>query len=231
VQTLYKLPEGHHLKLTTAGWYTPSGRSISRPHELEGRLLSDAEGAAPVEEEVDEAAADSSANAYHTAAGRVVHGGGGITPDVTVVDSLTAREQEFAEALGRGSFSLNQLAVRFAAEWNADHPGLRPDFEVSSEMRDEFYRLLLSEDVELDPGLYSDVQPLVDRFLAAQLANSAFGESERLRRAQAGNAQVARAVELLRGASTTADLFSAAGTNLPGTGGEAIPGVAAAAAY
>jgi carboxyl-terminal processing protease len=231
VQTLYKLPEGHHLKLTTAGWYTPSGRSISRPHELEGRPVSEPEGADSDEEEVDEAAADSAANTYHTAAGRVVHGGGGITPDVTVVDSLTAREQEFAEALGRGSFSLNQLAVRFAAEWNSDHPGLRPDFEVSSEMRDEFYRLLLSEDVELDPGLYSDVQPLVDRFLAAQLANSAFGESERLRRAQAGNAQVARAVELLRGASTTEDLFSAAGTNLPGTDGEAIPGVAAAAAY
>jgi hypothetical protein len=98
-------------------------------------------------------------------------------------------------------------------------------------MRDEFYRLLRSEDVEIDPDLYSDVQPLVDRFLAAQLANSAFGEAERLRRAQAGNPQVARAVELLRDASTTEDLFSAAGTDFPGAGGEAVPGVAAAPAY
>ena len=231
VQTLYKLPEGHHLKLTTAGWYTPSGRSISRPHDLQGALAAEVEVEVPAEAGAAEAGADSTANTYYTSAGRVVHGGGGITPDLTVVDSLTDREQEFAEALGRGSFSLNQLAVRFAAAWNSDHPGLRPDFEVSPEMRDEFYRLLRSEDVEIDPDLYSDVQPLVDRFLAAQLANSAFGEAERLRRAQAGNPQVARAVELLRDASTTEDLFSAAGTDFPGAGGEAVPGVAAAPAY
>ena len=30
VQTVFSLPGGNHLKLTTAGWYTPSGRSISR---------------------------------------------------------------------------------------------------------------------------------------------------------------------------------------------------------
>ena len=228
VQTLYKLPEGHHLKLTTAGWYTPSGRSISRPHELEELAASDAAVDEEAEDGVEGAVSDSSANEYYTASGRVVYGGGGITPDVTVVDSLTDREREFAEALGRGSFSLNQLAVRFAAAWNSDHPGLRPDFEVSSEMRDEFYQLLRSEDVEIDPDLYAEVQPLVDQFLAAQLANSAFGEAERLRRAQAGNSQVARAVELLRDASTTEDLFSAAGTDIRGAGEDVLPGVAAA---
>jgi carboxyl-terminal processing protease len=224
VQTLYKLPEGHHLKLTTAGWYTPSGRSISRPHDLEGRP----EVAATVPEEGAEGAdVDSISNTYYTSRGRVVHGGGGITPDVTVADSLTEREREFAEALGRGSFSLNQLAVRFAAAWNSEHPNLRRDFRVSPEMRDEFYRLLQSEEVAVDPALYRDVQPLVDRTLAAQLANSAFGEAERLRRAQAGDPQVARAVELLREAATTADLFSAVATP-PAAGEAVVPGVAAA---
>ncbi|MEJ2482849.1 MAG: S41 family peptidase [Gemmatimonadota bacterium] len=209
VQTLYNLPEGNHLKLTTAGWYTPSGRSISRPHDPEGRPLDEdpVEGAA--EAAAEETDADSSSNVYYTAHGRVVHGGGGITPDITVADSLTEREREFAEALGRGSFSLNQLAVRFAAAWNSDHPGLQRDFRVNAEMREEFQRLLQSEGVEIDSGLYRDVQPLVDRFLGAQLANSAFGEAERLRRSQAGNPQVARAVDLLRDASNTEDLFSA----------------------
>jgi len=224
VQTLYKLPEGNHLKLTTAGWYTPSGRSISRPHDLEGRPEVDA---GVMEEGAEGVDVDSISNTYYTSQGRVVHGGGGITPDVTVADSLTEREREFAEALGRGSFSLNQLAVRFAAAWNSEHPGLLRDFRVSPEMRDEFYRLLQSEGIEIDPALYRDVQPLVDRTLAAQLANSAFGEAERLRRSQAGDPQVARAVELLREAATTADLFSAVATP-PAAGEAVVPGVAAA---
>ncbi|MEJ2546664.1 MAG: S41 family peptidase [Gemmatimonadota bacterium] len=224
VQTLYKLPEGNHLKLTTAGWYTPSGRSISRPHDLEGRPEVDVR---VIEEGAEGVDVDSISNTYYTSQGRVVHGGGGITPDVTVADSLTEREREFGEALGRGSFSLNQLAVRFAAAWNSEHPGLLRGFRVSPEMRDEFYRLLQSEGIEIDPALYRDVQPLVDRTLAAQLANSAFGEAERLRRSQAGDPQVARAVELLREAATTADLFSAVATP-PAAGEAVVPGVAAA---
>ncbi|MBK5097314.1 MAG: hypothetical protein JJE01_05985, partial [Gemmatimonadetes bacterium] len=226
VQTLYQLPEGHHLKLTTAGWYTPSGRSISRPHDIDGRPTDvdvadeDAEAAgdtvaAPTEEE------------YWTEGGRPVFGGGGITPDVVVPDSLTDREREFAEALGRGSFSLNQLSVRFAATWNADHAKLRSDFEITPAMRDEFYRMLVEEEVELDPALYRDVQPLVDRFLAAQLANSAFGETERLRRSQAGNPQVREAVLLLREASTPEELLNVASRVDTGAG-ESLPRAAAA---
>lgn len=226
VQTLYKLPEGHHLKLTTAGWYTPSGRSISRPRDKDGRptdvAMADAEAeaagdtvAGPAEEE------------YWTEGGRPVFGGGGIAPDVVVRDSLTDREREFAEALGRGSFSLDQLSVRFAAKWNADHAELRPEFEVTPEMRDEFYRMLVEEDVEVDTALYSDVQPLVDRYLAAQLANSAFGETERLRRSQAGNPQVRQAVLLLREATTPEELLNVANRVEAGAG-ESAPRAAAA---
>src|SRR5205814_10268149 len=65
------------LKLTTALYYTPSGRSINkkRPHGFDP----DADD--------DDTAADSSADSvaarprFHTASGRTVYGGGGITPD------------------------------------------------------------------------------------------------------------------------------------------------------
>ena len=226
VQTLYQLPEGHHLKLTTAGWYTPSGRSISRPRDIDGRPT-DVEVAEGDAEAAGDTVADPVEGEYWTEGGRPVFGGGGITPDVVVPDSLTEREREFAEALGRGSFSLNQLSVRFAATWNADHAKLRPDFEVTPEMRDEFYRMLVEEDVELDPALYRDVQPLVDRFLGAQLANSAFGETERLRRSQAGNPQVRQAVLLLREATTPEELLNVASRADTGAG-ESAPRAAAA---
>ena len=226
VQTLYKLPEGHHLKLTTAGWYTPSGRSISRPRDKDGRPTDVAMADAGAEAAGDTVAGPAEEE-YWTEGGRPVFGGGGIAPDVVVQDSLTDREREFAEALGRGSFSLNQLSVRFAAKWNADHAELRPDFEVTPEMREEFYRMLVEKDVEVDTALYSDVQPLVDRFVAAQLANSEFGETERLRRSQAGNPQVRQAVLLLREATTPEELLNVANRVEAGAG-ESAPRAAAA---
>ena len=171
--------------------------------------------------------ADPEEEQYWTEGGRPVFGGGGIAPDVVVPDSLTEREREFAEALGRGSFSLNQLSVRFAATWNADHAELRPDFEVTPEMRDEFYRMLVEEEVDVDTALYRDVQPLVDRFLAAQLANSEFGEAERLRRSQVGNPQVRQAVLLLREATTPEELLNVA-SRVEAGAGESAPRAAAA---
>jgi hypothetical protein len=94
-------------------------------------------------------------------------------------------------------------------------------------MREEFFRMLVEEDVEVDTALYSDVQPLVDRFLAAQLANSAFGETERLRRSQAGNPQVRQAVLLLREATTPEELLNVANRGEAGAG-ESAPRAAAA---
>ena len=85
----------------------------------------------------------------------------------------------------------------------------------------------MEEDVEVDTGLYRDVQPLVDRFLAAQLANSEFGEAERLRRSQVGNPQVRQAVLLLREATTPEELLSVASRVETGAG-ETAPRAAAA---
>lgn len=200
VQTLYQLPGGHHLKLTTAGWYTPSGRSINRPRDAEYRLVQRADDGLPAPA----AAPDS----FRTEAGRTVHGGGGIEPDVVVLDTLSDREQLFAAALSDAAVTLNQLAVQFAASWGGSHPGLSRDFEVTPEMRSAFFALLGEQGVAVDRGLYDDVRRLVDPVIASQVANYAFGETERLRRSLQGNVQVAEAVRLLRGARTPEQLLS-----------------------
>ena len=61
------------LRLTTARWFTPVGRSIAR------RLPDDEdEGPAPVKRE-----------RFRTNGGRTVYGGGGITPDIIAGDTIT----------------------------------------------------------------------------------------------------------------------------------------------
>jgi carboxyl-terminal processing protease len=73
-QRVFHLDEGA-LKLTTALWYTPSGRSIDRPRPP---LESDDEAVTPT-------TPDSTPRPkFTTDAGRTVLGGGGIVPDVEV---------------------------------------------------------------------------------------------------------------------------------------------------
>ena len=79
VQSLYPLRQGWALKLTTARWYTPSGRSIQRDRQMQnGRMVE----VVPDSLETDSVRA--SRPAFKSDAGRIVYGGGGITPDLVV---------------------------------------------------------------------------------------------------------------------------------------------------
>jgi carboxyl-terminal processing protease len=89
VQRMIELPDNSGLRLTIARYYTPSGRSIQRPYQ---------HGASGIVEyykdlyqrnkngEYD--SADSirpvDTTKYYTTKGRIVYGGGGITPDIFV---------------------------------------------------------------------------------------------------------------------------------------------------
>jgi len=91
VQSILPLDPTHHLKLTTAFYYTPSGRCINRPENAVRGASHDDE--MDDEGDDDQKAADSAAKRkslidttkYYTRNGRVVYGSGGIIPD-TVVD-------------------------------------------------------------------------------------------------------------------------------------------------
>jgi len=208
MQTVYLLPGGHHLKLTTASWYTPSGRSIDNQHALAAVSVvgSDEGTLGPV----GEVAVAREPEVFHTMAGRPVYGGGGIIPDVVVVDSLSEVESEFGSELNRNALSIRQLAFQFAVSWNGEHPGLGTEFVITSEMRAEFLSLLRGEGVEIDDESFAGVQNLIDRFMAVQLANTAFGELEALRRGQREERQVLEAVDRLREATSVRDLLDAA---------------------
>ena len=90
VQTLFPLGEGVALKLTTARWFTPSGRTIQRIAKSEEeqarggrhRGAADTVLGAPGQETTDSAI--KARPIFHTDAGRVVRGGGGIVPDLVI---------------------------------------------------------------------------------------------------------------------------------------------------
>lgn len=211
VQTVFSLPGGNHLKLTTAGWYTPSGRSITRDAlQVAGDDLSHAVSAqmsAMRGIAVDTAGLE----VFYTSGGRTVYGGGGITPDVIIPDTTSVDERDFERAVGRAGFSLNQLAFRFGVKWTNDHPYIDRDFVVMPEMREQFYQEISEiDDLEIDRELFDRVTARVDRFLEAQIANSAFGELEMFKRFETQSPMYLEAVRLLGEVSTPEDLLSLA---------------------
>src|SRR5918999_3550859 len=81
VQSVFPLDGGYALKLTTAKWFTPSGRSIQKDRKFEnGRFVAEAFDSTETE------ATKKTRPTYRSDAGRTVYGGGGITPDIIVPD-------------------------------------------------------------------------------------------------------------------------------------------------
>lgn len=210
VQTVFRLPEDNWLKLTTARWYTPSGRSIQRPFNMD----------APVQQLVDEnldadgiSAADDSAKRpeYHTDSGRVVYGGGGIHPDLEVLpDTLTLEERPFVEVARRNPTEYADALWSFATRYSDEHPELQPGFEVTPRMVDEFYIALQEAGIEVDREIYDDAQRTIEIQLGAEITRTRWGFSEARKRNNTTNPQVRVAVELLRQATDPASLFSVA---------------------
>ncbi len=208
VQSLFRLPGGNYLKLTTGRWYTPSGRTIQKPHDRETQIAQQAvsmEGE-PVPVSLDTADRE----AFRTSAGRTVYGGGGITPDLMVTpDTLSSRQQLMRSSLTEQGVALSEVAFKFAVAWTQDHPGLSRDFRVTEAMRTAFYDSLSNRvETPVDRQVYEDATEYVDWLLGQELARAAFGETARLQRTLRLDRQLDRAVALLREAGDTQELFA-----------------------
>jgi carboxyl-terminal processing protease len=199
VQTLFPIREGAMLKVTTARWYTPSGRSIQREaattEEQVDQVLRDATGA------VDTAAAADTAGRpeYRTDAGRTVRGGGGIVPDLIVRrDTLTGAEQAFISALGADFAKYRDVLTSYALELKDRGGPASEAFTVTPEMRAEVLRRLRARGVAMDDATFARSGRFVDEQIGYEVARYVFGRPAEFRRRVGDDRQVARALELLR---------------------------------
>jgi carboxyl-terminal processing protease len=216
VQTLFPLGEGVALKLTTARWYTPSGRTIQRTVESEAEQLTQAalEASDTMVGEPDPSASDSAIKArptYRTGAGRIVRGGGGIVPDIVVrVDTLTESEREFAKALGDDAPLYRDVVTAFALEQKSAKAVPNEKFSVTPAMRQQIYDRLKQKGVELTPGEFNQGARLVDLQLGYEIARYVFGRQAEFRRRAADDRQMQTALDLLRKAGTPKELLGLA---------------------
>src|SRR5690606_7876229 len=202
VQTLFPLDGGYAVKLTTAKWFTPVGRSIQKERELtsDGRW---------VEIYPDSLPADSLRRirpVYRSTAGRVVYGGGAITPDEIVPsDTLNTAEQALGRALAPSSQDFFQAIAQIAYE-RKDRATV--DAPVSEGLREELYQRLRERDVTVDREVWEGGASYVDRLLQREIVRRIGGDSAMFRLQAPEDVQLQRAADYLRRGSTQGELFA-----------------------
>lgn len=198
VQTVFNLDGGYALKMTTGKWYTPSGRSIQKE-----RVLTDDGTWVEVDHDSLEL---SKRPTFKSDAGRVVYGGGAVTPDLIVKpDTFSAAEQEYRKATAAKSPDMYVVIYDYAMELKDK---VTPNFTVQPAWRDELYRRFQSKGIEVDRALFNGAARFIDRELEIRVARLAFGDSTARRRTVDEDPQLRQALELLRRGNTQADLFA-----------------------
>jgi carboxyl-terminal processing protease len=203
VQTLYRLGSTTALKLTTARWYTPSGRSIQRSRHsgAEEELV-----AADLEPE-----ADSTLPVYHTGAGREVRGGGGIIPDLLVAsDTLTTAEQTFVRTMGTDWPKYRDATTTYVLTLKDQGAITSRDFRVTREMRGVLYDMLIERGGTVSREEFNAAGSLVDDQLGYEIARYVFGRDAEFQRRNSDDSQIQAAVQLLEQARTPEALLTLA---------------------
>lgn len=113
VQVPIEFPDGSMLRLTTARYYTPSGRCVQKPyqHGKEDEYAADLLMRAEHGEYFSADSIRTSGEKYKTRLGRIVYGGGGIVPDYFIPRDTTGITSYFKEAYFGGM--LFQFAYDF----------------------------------------------------------------------------------------------------------------------
>jgi carboxyl-terminal processing protease len=192
-QNVFPLRNGGAVKLTTALWYTPSGRSINRLP---------ADSASPTD------STKMKRPRFKTDDGRSVLGGGRITPDVLMPPTpVPASDSAFQRALGAKVPQFRDALTDYALSLKASHAVASPDFVVTPAMRAELLRRMRSRGITIDTATYDAASVLVDRFLGNEISRYVFGDAVEFARSLRDDAAVARAVQLADGVTSQQELL------------------------
>jgi carboxyl-terminal processing protease len=186
VQTVFQLSENTGLALTTAKYYTPSGRLIQRDYKtvsLYDYQYRRKGNGQPTEIKL-------------TDSGRQVYGGGGIAPDVQVAapklthfqETLLRRDVFFPVELGVGGFTRYYLGLK---------PRVTRDFAVDDAVLGELRRYLDKRSIPYSETDLLENLDWIRQKIRREVYLSEFGINEAFRLGLESDAQVQRAVELL----------------------------------
>ncbi|HTY37659.1 MAG TPA: S41 family peptidase [Bacteroidota bacterium] len=209
VQRQWAFGDGSAFRLTIARYYTPAGRLIQRTYTGKDKAEYEREAFERVEKEGDNlehkndaaSKADSARPMYHTSGGRIVYGGGGISPDFIVKPPAAA---EFTQNLQR-----RDMFYQFMTTWlDAHGQALRStygddilrfvkSFVVSDEMLQDFRNFVTTKGLKVEEKDLQKDLVFVKARLRAEIARSFWGNNGSYRVMLEVDPQFQKAVALL----------------------------------
>jgi carboxyl-terminal processing protease len=148
VQNVFNLTGNTGVALTTAFYYTPSGRSIQKPlrtGQLEIEL---------------------SKQEYKTDSGRIVRGGGGIQPDFIVQPEAPTRLRLALDASG----SLTGFSTEYLR-----HNKIADSFEVTPQILDQFQVFVAERGIQPNVGEWVADRAWIQSRLTQEIVNQGIG--------------------------------------------------------
>jgi carboxyl-terminal processing protease len=184
VQTVQPLAENTGLALTTARYYTPSGRLIQRDYKSISLYEYHYERKVP----------EHPSEIRQTDSGRQVTGGGGITPDIVIAEP---KLNKFQENMYRGDVFVpaEQGVAGFTRYYLGTKPTITHNFEVDDTVLREFRGYLTKHNVHYTEPEYAENLDWVKRKIKQEVFMSAYGTQEGYKVLLEADPQVQKAVE------------------------------------
>jgi carboxyl-terminal processing protease len=184
VQTVFPLSEHTGLALTTARYYTPSGRLIQRDYDnvsLYDYYYHPEDSPTPHKD------------VRLTDGGREVYGGGGITPDIKYEEPKLTPTQEM--------LLQHNVLFEFGKYYLGIHKTIPHDFQVTDAVVQEFRQFLAQQKFPLSDQDLKDNSDFIRSRIRLQLVDFIFGETEANRLGMENDPLVQKAIDAMPQAS------------------------------
>ena len=203
VQNQIPLKDGSALRLTTARYYTPSGRLIQRSYDngileyyqeayddIDPNSLQDSTSKKPI---------------FYTSSGRNVYGGGGITPDVKIKSKGITK---FTNKLLN-----NRIFFDYASHYLSQSPNITKDFndfknnfEINENIIKDFKVFINNNDIEINEKAISKDYDYIKLLIKSELARNLWNPKSFYAIRMTGDEQVQGAIKLFDQAAEIAGI-------------------------
>jgi carboxyl-terminal processing protease len=189
VQSVYTLQYGAGLALTTSKYYTPSGRNIQRDYTsfYDYYVADENEDGSVTEIPLRDR------KQFKTDTGRVVYGGGGITPDVLVKPAPLSRTTQLLE--------VRSAIFNYGVYYASKHPEVDRTLVITPQMIEDFSRFAAEKEIAPIDDIRQALQKpndhkYIERALKAEIIAAKFGFDASYPFRLQGDNQIEKALDL-----------------------------------